>query len=41
MLLQHIKLHHKPDGSVLYARADNIEYGSGNLISLRMFGFPY
>lgn len=41
MLLQRIKLHHKPDGSVLYASADNIEYGSGNHISLRMFGFLY
>lgn len=41
MLLLHIKLHHKPDDSVLYASADNIEYGSGNYISLRMFGFPY
>jgi len=41
MLLQYIKLHHKPDGSVLYASADNIEYGSGNHISLRMFGFLY
>lgn len=34
MLLQHIKLHHKVDGSVLYASADNIWFNAHSIYEL-------
>lgn len=34
MLLQHIKLHHKMDGSVLYASADNIWFNAHGIYEL-------